>query len=463
MHTWAKRGLQTAAVTGGLLVIGAGIASASENVTPEAPSTPVDLSNTVLGNGPSGVLGGQVADLSQDKAVPVAHALDLGAPSAMGTTMVNTFRNTAQTMGQGTMPAADLDTTQIHGFSGTLFSSDGPGMLPQDAPAGPVSVPATGPAAGAFGQLTQLGQLSQAGPTGKVGSLAAPMLAQVSRTVLNGPGAFPDASTLNLPVGSAGLLKATELPAIPLLSEFSGNQLQSAPALPAVGQPAVQLPEVSSLRGELPLGGQLPGAGALPTSSVASANLPTAGLPAQPSTQSAPAVPAGLPAVPAGLPGGLTLPNLPAVPVLPAAPQLPGRPSTQAGPAGLTVPAVPSLPAAGLPAAGLPTAGLPAAGLPTAGLPASPGLPAAPSLPGVHVPSVPALPTPGMPAIPAPAAPQDAPAGMTLPNLPMAPMLPVLPETSALPLQGGSPLNAAAQTLRTLTGHGLDGIQLPIA
>ena len=36
MHTWAKRGLQTAVVTGGLFAIGSGIASASENVTPAA-------------------------------------------------------------------------------------------------------------------------------------------------------------------------------------------------------------------------------------------------------------------------------------------------------------------------------------------------------------------------------------------------------------------------------------------
>ncbi|SFP84823.1 hypothetical protein SAMN05421810_103598 [Amycolatopsis arida] len=44
MQTWAKRGLQTALVTGGLLMLGTGIASADEKVDPDAPLSPVDLS-----------------------------------------------------------------------------------------------------------------------------------------------------------------------------------------------------------------------------------------------------------------------------------------------------------------------------------------------------------------------------------------------------------------------------------
>ncbi|HWC83628.1 MAG TPA: hypothetical protein VG756_27035 [Pseudonocardiaceae bacterium] len=42
MHTWVRRGLQTALVTGGLLMLGTGIASASENVNPDTPANPVD-------------------------------------------------------------------------------------------------------------------------------------------------------------------------------------------------------------------------------------------------------------------------------------------------------------------------------------------------------------------------------------------------------------------------------------
>ena len=42
MHTWVRRGLQTALVTGGLLMLGTGIASASENVNPDTPANPID-------------------------------------------------------------------------------------------------------------------------------------------------------------------------------------------------------------------------------------------------------------------------------------------------------------------------------------------------------------------------------------------------------------------------------------
>ncbi|NUT93236.1 MAG: hypothetical protein HOY78_14565 [Saccharothrix sp.] len=42
MQTWAKRGFQTALVTGGLLMLGTGIASAQENVNPDAPPSPLD-------------------------------------------------------------------------------------------------------------------------------------------------------------------------------------------------------------------------------------------------------------------------------------------------------------------------------------------------------------------------------------------------------------------------------------
>ncbi|HEX7308094.1 beta strand repeat-containing protein [Lentzea sp.] len=47
MQTWAKRGLQTAFVTGGLLMLGTGIASAQENVDPDATPSPVDIAVSV--------------------------------------------------------------------------------------------------------------------------------------------------------------------------------------------------------------------------------------------------------------------------------------------------------------------------------------------------------------------------------------------------------------------------------
>jgi hypothetical protein len=47
MQTWAKRGLQTALVTGGLLMLGTGIASADEDVNPDKPASPLDGSVSV--------------------------------------------------------------------------------------------------------------------------------------------------------------------------------------------------------------------------------------------------------------------------------------------------------------------------------------------------------------------------------------------------------------------------------
>lgn len=43
MQSWAKRGLQTALVTGGLLMLVTGIASADETVSPDAAPSPIDL------------------------------------------------------------------------------------------------------------------------------------------------------------------------------------------------------------------------------------------------------------------------------------------------------------------------------------------------------------------------------------------------------------------------------------
>jgi hypothetical protein len=43
MQAWAKRGIQTALVTGGLLMLGTGIASADEDVNPDKPASPLDM------------------------------------------------------------------------------------------------------------------------------------------------------------------------------------------------------------------------------------------------------------------------------------------------------------------------------------------------------------------------------------------------------------------------------------
>jgi hypothetical protein len=70
MQTWAKRGIQTALVTGGLLMLGTGIASADEDVNPDRPAPPLDGSLVVPLNIDNNALGspfGQQVDLPKVK------------------------------------------------------------------------------------------------------------------------------------------------------------------------------------------------------------------------------------------------------------------------------------------------------------------------------------------------------------------------------------------------------------
>ncbi|HVV09070.1 hypothetical protein [Amycolatopsis sp.] len=63
MQTWAKRGIQTALVTGGLLMLGTGIASADENVNPDTPAGPLDINASIpvdISKNAVGTLGKQI-------------------------------------------------------------------------------------------------------------------------------------------------------------------------------------------------------------------------------------------------------------------------------------------------------------------------------------------------------------------------------------------------------------------
>lgn len=62
MHTWVRRGLQTALVTGGLLMLGTGIASANENVNPDQPPSPVDAGVSVPTNIGQNAIGTPVGE-----------------------------------------------------------------------------------------------------------------------------------------------------------------------------------------------------------------------------------------------------------------------------------------------------------------------------------------------------------------------------------------------------------------
>ncbi|GGU20336.1 beta strand repeat-containing protein [Lentzea flava] len=116
MQTWAKRGIQSAFVTGGLLMLGTGIASAQENVNPDAQPSPVDAGVSVPLKVDQNNLGTPVKNLNVPKidrtistdrvtsavpvrtAAPVAHPLiRQAAGRVQGTAAQGLFRgNTVQ-------------------------------------------------------------------------------------------------------------------------------------------------------------------------------------------------------------------------------------------------------------------------------------------------------------------------------------------------------------------------------
>ncbi|MET8761991.1 chaplin family protein [Lentzea sp. NPDC004782] len=116
MQTWAKRGIQSAFVTGGLLMLGTGIASAQENVNPDAAPSPVDAGVSVPVKVDQNNLGTPVKSLNVPKidrtistdrvtsavparsAAPVAHPLIKQAAGRLqGTAAQGLFRgNTVQ-------------------------------------------------------------------------------------------------------------------------------------------------------------------------------------------------------------------------------------------------------------------------------------------------------------------------------------------------------------------------------
>ncbi|GAB2998025.1 beta strand repeat-containing protein [Saccharothrix stipae] len=77
MQTWAKRGLQTALVTGGLLMLGTGIASAQENVNPDAKPNPLDAKVRV----PVAVDHNNLGTLAGNHQLPAINQ-EIGTPSA---------------------------------------------------------------------------------------------------------------------------------------------------------------------------------------------------------------------------------------------------------------------------------------------------------------------------------------------------------------------------------------------
>ena len=77
MQTWAKRGIQTALVTGGLLMLGTGIASADENVNPDTPAGPLDLYASI----PVDISGNALGTLGKQVDLPEVHKEFSTAPA----------------------------------------------------------------------------------------------------------------------------------------------------------------------------------------------------------------------------------------------------------------------------------------------------------------------------------------------------------------------------------------------
>ncbi|MFL6123288.1 hypothetical protein [Actinophytocola sp.] len=117
MQTWAKRGLRTALVTGGLLMLGTGIASADEDVNPDKPASALDgaVSNPInFHNSTAGTpLGGQAAPNVERGASIGTFDVTNAVPANQVTTALHTTVATVrQTATEQVAPAADLAVTE---------------------------------------------------------------------------------------------------------------------------------------------------------------------------------------------------------------------------------------------------------------------------------------------------------------------------------------------------------------
>ncbi|UQS21695.1 hypothetical protein L1857_02080 [Amycolatopsis thermalba] len=134
MQTWAKRGIQTALVTGGLLMLGTGIASADENINPDSPAGPLDVNLSVpvkVQDNALGTLGKQVDLPEVDKEIstkPVTGAVNkaaapvtktgalkpaapaMGAANGVIAKATDAASGAAQRVGQATHPGSQRAT-----------------------------------------------------------------------------------------------------------------------------------------------------------------------------------------------------------------------------------------------------------------------------------------------------------------------------------------------------------------
>lgn len=287
MQPWARRGLRTAVVTGGLLVLGTGIASANENVNPDLPASPLDspqpLSHTAAPPGAE-----EVGSLENTPNVITTQLTDVEHAPTTG------------------LPAAASHDDEWATLSGDLFDP-------------PPTPPANGTVFRVPGDI-------------------------LGRAVGNDPATAPatqDAEEFG-PSDDADLLLGANQ--VPLLSDlFTIPRLPGPPVLsgprtriiPAVaGRPAVRdMPTTPRHTPFSPAAGELPVSGSLP-------------VPTGPTPPTAPTVAASAPHIEPlrDLPPVPTLPTMPALPALrrapgtqdrPAIPVMPTVPGSQNVPAGV--------------------------------------------------------------------------------------------------------------------------------
>ena len=91
MNVWMKRGLQTALLTGGLLAVGSGIASADDGIDVAVPVSVTDNALAVLGTSP-----GTTAPEVTLPAVDGLVRLDLATATALPVTATGTSTSTAE-------------------------------------------------------------------------------------------------------------------------------------------------------------------------------------------------------------------------------------------------------------------------------------------------------------------------------------------------------------------------------
>lgn len=257
MHTWLRRGLRTALVTGGLLMLGTSIASADENVSPDLPPSPVDAGVSVPFNaGHIPLSAPTYRDVGEAAGRKVATPALPAAPAPVGSVVsrVNPLIRQAQAHAQrviaqkvtaqkvGDRPAGDRDT-----LSGTLTAAQMaiPMRTTSDAVTGLGAVPAR-PASRTRSAL-RANNIANSHGSNATMSGPAGVLPVDNPVVHNGSLVVPDSVTL--PIGASRTMgnspMAQRLPSMPhngVLSGapvvpslqgvglFDGPQVQSAPA-----------------------------------------------------------------------------------------------------------------------------------------------------------------------------------------------------------------------------------------